>query len=64
MKKILTVILLLLSVGMMAQNARKILDDTAARIRQMGDMKVNFTATTFIGTTEQERTHGYHSAPG
>lgn len=58
MKKILTVILLFLSVGMMAQNARKILDDTAARIRQMGDMKVNFTATTFIGTTEQERTTG------
>lgn len=56
--RLLTAIFLFLSVGMMAQNARKILDDTAARIRQMGDVKVNFTATTFIGTTEQERTEG------
>lgn len=58
MKKILTVILLFLSVGMLAQNARQILDNTAARIRQMGDVKVNFTATTFSGTSEQERTTG------
>lgn len=58
MRNILTAILLFLTLGCMAQNARQILDNTAAKIKQMGDVKVNFTATSFSGTTEQARTTG------
>ena len=58
MKKILTCIMCLLSMAASAQNARQILDDTAARIKQMGDVKVGFTATSFSGTTEQAKTNG------
>ena len=58
MKKILTIILLLLSIGSMAQNARQILDATASRIKKMGDVKATFTATSFNGTTEQGSSKG------
>ncbi len=58
MKKIFTCIMCLLSMAASAQNARQILDDTATKIKQMGDVKVNFTATSFSGTTEQAKTNG------
>ncbi len=58
MRKLLSVILLFMSLGSMAQNARQILDATAAKIRQMGDVKGTFTATSFNGTTEQGSTKG------
>ncbi|MBO7069076.1 MAG: hypothetical protein J6W52_10460 [Bacteroidaceae bacterium] len=58
LKEILTAILLLLSIGSMAQNARSILDATAAKIKQMGSVKASFTATSFNGTSEQASTKG------
>ena len=58
MRKILTALLLLLSLGSMAQNARQILDAAAAKVKQMGDVKASFTATAFNGTTEQASTKG------
>jgi outer membrane lipoprotein-sorting protein len=41
-----------------AQSARNILDATAAKIKQLGDVKGTFTATSFKGTTEQGSTKG------
>ncbi|MCR4592020.1 MAG: hypothetical protein K5672_02565 [Bacteroidaceae bacterium] len=58
MRKILSVILLLMSIGCMGQNAKQILDATASKIKKMGDVKASFTATTFNGTTEQASTKG------
>ena len=58
MRKIMTAMLLFLSLGSMAQNARNILDATAAKIKQMGDVRATFTATSFNGTTEQASTKG------
>jgi len=58
MKKLLICIVCLLSMAASAQNARQILDDTAAKIKQMGDVKVSFSATSFSGTTEQGKTNG------
>lgn len=57
-KEVVTLILLLLSLGATAQNARNILDATAARIKQMGDVKATFTVTSYIGTTEQGSSKG------
>lgn len=48
----------MLAITVSAQNARNILDATAARIKQMGDVKATFTATSFNGTTEQASTKG------
>ena len=58
MRKILTCILCMLSITVGAQNARNILDATAAKIRQMGDVRATFVATVFNGTTEQGSTQG------
>lgn len=58
MKRIIISILCALPLVVSAQNARQILDNTAAKIKQMGDVKVGFTATTFSGTTEQGSTNG------
>ena len=58
MKGLFTCILCVLSLAVSAQNARQILDDTSARIKQLGDIKANFTATSFSGTTEQARNNG------
>ena len=58
MRKILTCILCMLSITVGAQNARNILDATAAKIRQMGDVRATFVATVFNGTTEQGSTRG------
>lgn len=58
MRKILTIILLFLSLGSWAQNAKQILDVSAARIKQMGDVQASFTATSFNGTTEVASTKG------
>lgn len=58
MKKIIICILCLFSMTISAQNARQILDNTSAKIKQMGDVKVSFTATSFSGTTEQARNNG------
>ncbi|MBR4643968.1 MAG: hypothetical protein IKO73_02245 [Bacteroidaceae bacterium] len=58
MRKILTIILLFLSLGSWAQNAKQILDASAARIKQMGDVQASFTATSFNGTTEVASTKG------
>ena len=40
------------------QNARKILDNTASKIRKNGDIRVAFAATSFSGHTEQSKTNG------
>jgi len=58
MRKTIICILCLFSMTMAAQNARQILDGTSARIKQMGDIKVSFTATSFSRTTEQGRNNG------
>lgn len=58
MRYILTCVLCMLTLTTSAQNARNILDATAARIRQLGDVKGTFTATSFKGTTEQGSTKG------
>ena len=39
-------------------NGRKILDNAVSRIKKMGELKADFTATTFTGTTEQGSTSG------
>ena len=41
-----------------AQNARKVLDATAARMTQRGDVKAQFKATQFNGTTPQGEAAG------
>lgn len=44
--------------GVNAQNAREILDHTAARLTQSGGIRAQFRATQFIGTTPQSETAG------
>ena len=39
-------------------SGKKVLDNAAAKIRKSGDVKAEFTATTFAGTTEQGSTSG------
>ena len=39
-------------------NGKKVLDNAASLIRKSGDVKTEFTATTFTGTTEQGSTSG------
>lgn len=39
-------------------NGKKVLDNAASLIRKSGDVKAEFTATTFTGTTEQGSTSG------
>ena len=58
MRKLLFPILCLLCMGMHAQDARKVLDATASKIRKGGDIQVLFTATSFTGITEQSKTEG------
>ena len=58
MKRILICFFCLVSIAVYAQNARQILDKTAANIKQKGDVKVEFTATSFNGTEEQGQTKG------
>lgn len=58
MKYILTCVLCVLSMTLTAQSARYILDTTTAKIKQMGDVKCTFTATSFNGSTEQASTKG------
>lgn len=48
----------ILCLNIQAQDARKILDATAARIKKSGDIEVRFTATSFNGNEEQSRTEG------
>ena len=48
----------MLAITVSAQNARNILDATATKIKQMGDVRATFTATSFNGTTEQASTKG------
>lgn len=48
----------LLCIAPYAQNARKVLDAAASRIRKAGDIQVTFTATSFNGNAEQGRTEG------
>ncbi|MBQ7181513.1 MAG: hypothetical protein IJR87_09495 [Bacteroidaceae bacterium] len=47
-------------IGMMQAetSGKKVLDNAAAKIRKSGDVKAEFTATTFAGTTEQGSTSG------
>ena len=60
MKKLFVFIILACTFTMtgMAQNAKKILDATAARMTQSGDVKVQFKATQFSGTTPQSEATG------
>ncbi len=46
--------LAMFSTGIMAQkDARKVLDNAASKIRKSGNVKVDFTATSFTGTKEE-----------
>ena len=58
MRRLLFLISCLLCMGLSAQNARKVLDTAASKIKKSGDVEVSFTATSFQGTTEQGRTEG------
>ncbi len=61
MKRILYILIMCLSslAPLQAEtNGKKVLDNTAAMIRKSGDVKAEFTATTFSGTTEQGSTSG------
>ncbi len=58
MRKVLSVLVLFLSVGVYAQKAMDILDETASRIKNSGFVQVDFSATTFIGTEEKESVQG------
>ncbi len=49
---------LLVSLSASSQNARKVLDATAACMTQSGDVKVKFKATQFSGTTPQGEATG------
>lgn len=53
MRKILAIILCLLSMGAMAQSAMKVMDEAASQIKKQASVKVNFNATTFEGNQEQ-----------
>ena len=48
----------MLAITVSGQNARHILDATAGKIKQMGNVKATFTATIFNGTVEQATTKG------
>lgn len=52
MKKILILLLSVCSMALNAQNATKILDQTAEKIKACGDVKLSFTAAQFRGTNE------------
>lgn len=58
MRFLQTCVLCMLTMTVTAQSAKNILDATAAKIKQMGDVKATFTATSFNGTTEQASTKG------
>ena len=58
MRRLLMLTAWLLCIAPYAQNARKVLDAAASRIRKAGDIQVTFTATSFNGNTEQGRTEG------
>lgn len=58
MRFLQTCMLCMLTLTVTAQSAKNILDATAAKIKQMGDVKATFTATSFNGTTEQASTKG------
>ena len=60
MKKLFVFIFLASTFTMtsMAQNAKKILDATAARLTQSGDVRVQFKASQFSGTTLQGEATG------
>lgn len=58
MKKLLTLFLFAFSLGAMSQKPMSILDATADKVRKMGDVKIAFTATTFVGSEESGAIHG------
>lgn len=58
MRKLLFIIGLIACHTVFAQTAMQVMDATASKIKKAGDVKVNFTATSFSGTTEQGRTSG------
>ncbi|MGN0234594.1 MAG: LolA-like putative outer membrane lipoprotein chaperone [Bacteroidaceae bacterium] len=58
MGRIFIIIASILCMNVQAQDARKILDATAAKIRKSGDIQVSFIATSFNGSEEQSRTEG------
>lgn len=53
MRRILTICFCLLYLFANAQTAMKVLDATASKIKSSGDVKVNFTATSYNGTSEE-----------
>ena len=58
MKKILTLLALLLSISIQAQDAMKVLDITADRIRKAGNVKIEYKASIFSGSTETASSTG------
>lgn len=57
-KIIITILLSALTLNVSAQSARKVLDNTAARLTKTGGVKAEFKATQFSGTTPQSETKG------
>ncbi len=57
-KIIFTILLSALTLNVSAQSARKVLDNTAARMTKSGGVKAQFKATQFSGTTPQSETTG------
>ena len=60
MRKVFSFIILLatFSAAVCAQSARKVLDNTAARMTKTGGVKAQFKATQFSGMTPQSTTTG------
>ena len=58
MRKILTLLALLLSISIQAQDAMKVLDITADRIRKAGNVKIEYKASIFAGSTETASSTG------
>ena len=58
MKKILTLLALLLGISIQAQDAMKVLDITADHIRKAGNVKIEYKASIFAGSTEKASSTG------
>ena len=58
MQKILTLLTLLVSTSLMAQDAMKVLDIAAERIQNAGNIKIEYKVGLFSGTTETSSASG------
>ena len=58
MRKSLSILALLLCIAVQAQDAMKVLDITAERIRQAGNIEIQYRASVFSGSTERASATG------